>query len=376
MNDFNNMSRTDPANQQRRPAPPLFRELLGAFKNGRNGTVTVSLDGGTVASISIDSGRVIQVTHPDTDTSKVLEILSRIGLVGEKQIEKATKLARKHAITLEDALVKAGAVSATTLGNIRELLAREALLDLLMERELDVSAVWASQRGTRACCVLPIPYLLKSANKRMEEHDDIRRVVPSGDIVFEKALSKDLDGAKWEDLKLGPAQRQVFFFLDGQMSVADLGIATGQGQFAVERSLKSLFEDGLVRKVVLGDERTGKNATRFSAFVRALSFLIAILIVMVGMATVAGRTISDPLGRELGARDPYREVIDDAAMRRVLGALRLHQLIFNRLPDDFEDMAAPKMVLRSDRRAAAMITVDESFLFGAKAVQVGEEDKD
>jgi hypothetical protein len=342
--------------------PPLFAALAECLKDPRAGLVNVT-EGDLRTSISVSQGRVTAVTHPDTTTSAIVDLLQRVGLIDARAAPRAERLARKRGMLLEDALVAAGLVSGVTLGNVREALCREVVLALLLRRDVEVTTVWSTRRGSRDSCLLPIPFLLKEAQRRATEAPAIRCTVPSADLVFVRSprLAGSSEPERWEDLKLSVQERQVYFFVDGRRSVTDLTLATCQSEFDVSRALHSLAESGLVRRVAAGEKPSAVAAASASAIRRAASLVIAVaaLVAFIGLGFWRFAT-RNPLAA--GAPEPFRAIASEASDQRIAAAMRVYHLSTGRPAESFQDLLSEGLVLPQDLRAAATFQTADGFL--------------
>lgn len=338
--------------------PPLFAALHQAYGEGREGILTVQ-DNDETYSVGVAGGRVVNLTHPDAGSKAVVDLLGRAGLIGPADISAAERIARHADILLEEALVRTGRVSSGSVSNVREMLYRETLLNLILARTVEVTPTWTTRRGGRETCALPIPFLLKEAQRRSQELPGIREAIANPDQVFER--SHQGDEGRWEDLKLPAAERQVFFFVDGRRSVAEVALATCQSEFEVSRAIKSLLDQGLLRR---NSGTSGPRASRSgrSGILRTLALILA----------AAGLVLANTVGAGLhslsrGTRttpDLYHAVLSAGPEQRLLGAVRLYRLAFEQRPT-FQDLLEERLVLPSDARAAATFRFGDGFLLTA-----------
>jgi hypothetical protein len=348
--------------QPPRPAapPPLFGLLAQAFRQNLEGTVTIPLPGMEAASLVVVGARVVQVSHPDTSSSAVLGALQRAGLFSDRDLPRIEKAARKAAIPMDEGAVAAGAVSTGTLASVREALCRETTIAMLLDRSLRPTAAWAPVRGVRESCALPLPFLLREAQKRHQEIPNIRRVVSGPEAVFGRTSAMRPDAEeRWEDLKVAAGERQVYFFVDGRRTVAELALATCQSEFEVSRALSSLTEAGLVRAITSADSTPASSRASRSALRRLAALLVAVVVLVGGIAwgSWTGRIAPSP-SLEDATRDPYRTILRNTSQRRLLGAIRQYRLGFNRPPGSFQELVEEHLVLPGDERAATILGLD------------------
>ncbi|NOZ01622.1 MAG: hypothetical protein GXP54_07005 [Deltaproteobacteria bacterium] len=343
---------------------PLYAALERCYQDGKSGVLTVTHDD-TRTPITVLQGRVISVINQTTAAGSVMGLLERSGLIGERDVLRAKKAARKKGLFIEDAVVASGLVSDGTLASTREKLCLEMLMELLIRRDVAVTAVWTVRRGTREMCSLPIPFLLREAQRRATHIPTIQRAVPSNSLVFIKSssLTGKPGDERWEDLQLSVAERQVYFFVDGRRTVADLALATCQSEFNVAQALHALMELDLVKASPgAGAGSAGTHALR-SAVLR-LTSLVAALGLLLALTAVALdlRMAEDSPSNRINEFDPFKAVRAAGPVDRLKGAVRLYEMTYGESPDSFEDLLKEHYVLRDDRKAAATFKIGQGYL--------------
>ena len=352
----------DSPSEPQRPAapPPVFGLLATAFRQNLAGTVSVPLPDGNTASLVIASARVVQVSHPSTSSMAILNALQRAGILSDRDLPRIERAARKASVPLDDGAVAAGIVSMGTLAAVREALCREAVIAMLLDRDLQPTASWSPVRGLRESCALPLPFLLREAQKRHQELPNIHRVVSGPQQVFGRSsASRPHELERWEDLKVGAGERQVYFFVDGRRTVYELALATCQSEFEVSRALASLSDGNLVRPLNARDPVTVNVRAARSALRRLLTLLFAVVLLVGGIAwgSLSGRLAPIPSLAD-ASTDPYRSLLRDAPHRRILGAERQFQMVFNRPPASFQELLDERLVVPTDARAALLLGLD------------------
>jgi len=346
-------------------SPPLFQLFTQLLADPQNGIVSI-VAGPVHATATVVDSRVVALSHPDASPEAVIALLQRTGLVSDSDVGRAGRRARKRQMTLEDAVVGLGVVSGGTLANAREMLCREVLIDLLLDADAEVTAHWSLLRGTRENCALPLPFLLREAQRRFADMPAVRAAVPSYEQVFGKvsAVMGTAGSERWEDLKMNLSERQVYFFLDGRRTVSEVALATCQPEFHVARAIRALIEAGLVRRVAAGGAASATARVSQSAVRRvlALTGAVVLLLTLVGGGTLLNVERASPSPNAPPPSDPFRTVVSTAASMRLGGAVRLYELVLGVRPGSFEDLLRERMVLREDARAAAMFPIGNGFL--------------
>lgn len=365
MNDY-------PSAPQRTGPPPLSATLYEASQTGRSGILTVTNAQGESSHVAVRRGRVVRVEHRNTTPTAVLDLLRRTGLLDDAAVEVAQRFSQKRGEPLDEAVVSANLVTAGTLTRIREMLHSETVLELMLDRDVLIDEDWIAGHGPtgKESCSLPIPFLLKEAMRRNSEFGPIRRRVPSPEAVFVRTADVRQERETWEGLTLGPAERQVYFFLDGRRTVADLGSITCQSNFSVARSLAAMVESGHIQQRPSEGSTPRLARGRRSAILRigAMSVATAALI---GLVLSLAGTASSSWSRaatEAAIRNPFRTLADAASQDRLVGAIRLYDLMYRERPGSFQDLLDEGLVAPSDVRAAATFAIDGEFLLQADPV--------
>lgn len=336
-----------PGAAQATNTPPLFNALIKAFK--KDAVVTVSLAQLKVP-IFITHGRVINVRHERTSFQSVVDLLVRTGLLSRQDVSMAEREARRMATSLEDSIVTSGLVSEGTLESAQEMLCLEVLLDLLLRTNIEISVDWAVDPDIREMCTLPIRFLLREAQKRSIDLPKVKRVVPSSRVVFSKtAALSGIGGAQsWADLPISAADRQVYFFVDGNRNVAELALASCQSEFKVAKALMSLVDNKLIRRLAPNEPRSATSQVPTQA-IGKWAALVVTCILLVGFAAGVrlGMGAGDPTGKPSGS-GAYESVVGEASARRLSSGARQYHLIHGKAPESFDDLLRERLVRRAD----------------------------
>jgi 3-methyladenine DNA glycosylase AlkC len=330
--------------------PPLYRALGEANLGGKDGMLGVTY-GNVIASIVVSKGRVVDVVHPDATATAVVDLLTRSGSVPDRTVRRATKRARDR--SLETVLVEMGVVSAGTLTNARDMLCRETVLDLMLRLDIDVSPAWNVPVGHVAeRCTLPLAFLLKEAQRRATELAEIRRAVPAPDAVFVRAAGQSGAAEHWEDINLPGADKQVYFFLDGRRTVAEVALASCQPMFQVSRAIKHLVDAGLAR---IAEEPGRATVVPARTGIWRLLVLVILSLALGGgvvWGVLQGFSGVSPDGTVV--EDDYHRLSAEASRQRLVAAIRLYTLIQGEAPKSVDDLLQARLVLPAERRTAAV----------------------
>ncbi len=314
-------------------APPLFAAMAALQRS--DGVLSVRA-GDARATITVMQGRVVDVGHDRTSPSAIVNLLVQVGVLTPEDVARATRTRRDAPV--DTAVRAAGFVGEATLANTREFLCHEVLMDLLLRTDIEVSAPAPPGRMAREMCAMPVRFLLREAQKRAVEEPEVRKVVPSDDLVYARtgALSSPDGARRWADLPLSPAERQVFVAVDGTRSVAEIARVTGQSRYKVARALKTLLELNLVRAVPAHQASSSRTKdTAASGMVRmvrvAVAALLVAALVRLGVAWVAN-------GGHPAAGEAWAAVVTRGTNGALMDAVRVYHLIHGRAPRGMDDL--------------------------------------
>jgi hypothetical protein len=339
--------------------PPLFAALAVVYKKNLSGTLSVSYGAENILAAVIENGRVMNCAHPDLTPSAISSLLVEMGLISEKQMLRAQKRAAARDRTIEDEIVASRRISRATFENLRETQCNETILSLIMDRNVKVSLVQHTRSGIRKNCSLPLPYLIKEAQRRARELPDILSRVPDNDAIYIRSAHLDptITDVRWEDLEMSAGERQTYFFVNGRRTVKELASVTSQSLFNVTRSLASLVENGFVVQAVT---RT-HTPSAFSSFLRsttprAFAMLVVLASISLAYLVVKPQDIFHH-EKESSAESHvgWTNLLSRASSSRVAGAAFVYLLTRNEMPDSPERLVDEGLILPTDMKAAAMI---------------------
>lgn len=350
-------------------ASPLFQALVEAFRNNHDGVITVFHAGvDTNIPITLRQGRVVSVAHERTSIQQVASVLTRVGILSSRDLARAQREASKREVYLEDCLVERGLVSKATIAATREKAAVDLLMDLLLRKDLKVTTLWSVVRGVREAFALPIPYLLKEAQRRASLQPLIRRTVSGPDCVFMRACDVRGSGApvRLEDFQLSAAERQVYFFTDGRRTVADLMLATSQSEFEVAHAIHNLVEMKLIVPVTRATPENAIAHAARSSIRRLVGLTVAIVALLAAIHLVFDMALGRKPFEPWAGQSPFHSLLQEAPVRRIEGAVRIADLCEDVDHRSFEDLVRARLALPEDRRAALIMRL------GDKTTDTGE----
>ncbi len=356
MNWDNDGAGSAPAPREPGNTPPLFAALHWTMQHRWRGRIAFETGDGERGTIQVADGRVTGLECDAFSPARMVDLMRRAGILDERQIDRLRKYTRRTGTDPVSAALETGMISRATLSAIREFTARETILGLLLERGLRATPVQDELTGAPGRDLgLPVPFLLKEAHRRHQETPSIRQVVTGPDQVFIRTGTGD-DPAlrRWEELPVSPAERQVFFFVDGRRSVEDLALATCQSVHEVGRALASLHSSGLVRSLSPIEAAKRRKGDPGRAAGRSSLLRLFAMVLALGLSVLALRQLSLTTPPAPGRVDDFHLLLRQASALRVQAAGCLFRIREGRAPADFDELLEHRLVLPGDRKAAAM----------------------
>jgi|GEM_PF-2842398 len=257
---------------------PLF---IAMQKLGKGTGKLVVKGEGQDAEILIVSGVIVVVKSWATEASSLTNLLLNTGIISEAIIRELKKSREMQGAPLLNTLVSMGYVSETVVREAKEYLCYEAVVDLVLQKNLSVTIEEIRTAPAEEMCSIPIRFLLRDAQTRLDEWPQIARVVPHDRLVFAKTQTfVGTSGIRqWTEIPLEYYDRQVLVYVNGRRSVREISRLTGQSIFRVSKALANLLELGLVRLVEkpLPETRDKKRRTKyFVAFAIIIALLSAV----------------------------------------------------------------------------------------------------
>jgi hypothetical protein len=259
-------------------ASSLFKALEQIVKG--SGKIVVKGDGKD-AEIVVINGLVTEVKSEMTESSALVNLLVNTGLVSDETIRKVRNSKETQGMPLLEALVATGSVSQSVVTEALEFLCHEALVELLLQEDVVVTIEEVQTTAKKEMCAIPVRFVLRDAQKRVEELPQVTKVIPYESMVFVKALTLTgrLSTKQWAEMPLEPQDRQVFVLVNGRRSVKEISRLTGLTMFRVSKALKNLLDLGLIRQVEKPLPATQGKPNRIRYF-SALALVIVVLSIL------------------------------------------------------------------------------------------------
>jgi len=244
----------------RRRLPPVLRAIATIYQRNATGTLNVGDGENIVMSMFIKDGRILNVAHPDLSSEAIGALLLDSGLVTQRRLKRAVNQSREAGTTLDHYLATSRIVSAVTIHHLVDGRCAELVLGAMADEGAKVSFSRARHEGLRKNCQIPLPWLLKEFRRRETEGPVIAMTIPDPSVSFVRTseLESEPVDELWEEIDLGAAEKQVYFYVDGSRTVDDLALATGQSRFAVMRAVASMIKSGDVVATLEPAKRSGQ----------------------------------------------------------------------------------------------------------------------
>jgi Domain of unknown function (DUF4388) len=185
--------------------------------------------------------------------------LTRSGALSEGQLRKALDLHASSGEGVGEILLRGGAISQDQLvAAVREQI-EDAVFDLL-RWELGEFAFVPHERFTVEIPIaVSVESLIIEASRRLDELEDIRRKIPTPDVVLAIAPSPP-QGAR--EINITPDEWRLLVLVDGFRSVQEVIEVGGLAEFAGLRTLHGLLSSGLVEVMAPGAQQDPSSTAR------------------------------------------------------------------------------------------------------------------
>jgi len=343
-----------PAARPPRKLPLLIRALATIYQRNASGMLNVSRDNETFLSMFIKEGRILNVSHADVSSGAVGSALLAAGMITQRRLDRAIKRSIAAKTPLDSWLAQSRTVSAVSIHHIVDSRCSEVVLETMNAEAVQVSFSRTLPEGLRKNCQIPLPWLLKEFKRRERDLPAIMARIPDNKAAFIRtaSLASAPEPEVWEDLDLGAAEKQVYFFVDGTRDVDQLAAATGQSSFSVMRAVASLISDGfLVATLEPARHRKARHGLRVSSRAAALTIGIAAFVGMLVFGIGAGYRVD--FSEVLNVRSlAWGDLFDQASDSRVQGAVLIDRMMSTEPNPAPDGLLAAHLILPYDIQAA------------------------
>jgi len=348
-------------------------QLIGTQK--KNGVLTVE-DGKRRAEIEFAEGMVVAARGGE-DTVSLEERLLRAGILTGEQLQAAYKKVQETLKPLSTVLISEGYLEASAL---REIIAQH-------NAEI-VYEIFDWKTGTYAfnqkfvhydkqfTTPIPAESIMMEGLRILDEGPDVRKLLPSLDEVYAR-----VDRSAEETNGLEPETRKLYDLVDGQLTLKDVILASGQPKFDAMKRLAWMRANRYIlrqKKSSVSDRMAPFKPKKITAVTMvALYALLAVVAAVVALKLGAEiLKFSAPLakveGPTLGKAIPAR--LEQARLNRLRSALELYKLKRDRYPDRLDALVEEGILVPGDinplwkgEPAYAPLENGNDYLLGAEA---------
>lgn len=340
-----------------RRLPPVLRAIATIYQRNASGTLNVGDGETTKLSMFIKDGRILNVAHPDLSSDSIGALLLDSGLVTRRRLQKAITQSRAAGTTLDYYLATTRIVSAVTIHHLVDGWCAELVLAAMNDNDAKVSFSRVQHEGLRKNCQIPLPWLLKEFRRRETEAPVIAMTIPDPSVSFVRTsqLESEPIDELWEEIDLGAAEKQVYFYVDGARTVDDLAMATGQSRFAVMRAVAGMIKSGdIVATLEPARRANRRHALRSSGRAASMVVVLLALLAVTGAAVLRGHVADLSEIVELRS-SAWGDLFQTSAKQRVSGAVLSYLLITEDDEPAPDELLERRLILPGDVQTAVSI---------------------
>ena len=292
-------------------------QLIGQQR--KTGTLVVG-EGGDSVFLTFDEGRVVMggAVGAMSEGGSLGRQLVRSGYLTRPQLDDLVNESARSARPLPDLVVSSGRIDPADLDDVRELLTRETVFEIMRRKngEFHFSAE-SIVHDTPRERLLGAEQILMDGLRMLDEWQTFSAAVPSEETVFRRVGSLESSRVLAQgggDDRLGHVDR-VLSLMDGRLNVRRLIDLSRIGTFEATRVLAELRQAGLievtVEEVRRAPRRRAKPASPWPHVRTAVASVVPFVALALLAATVHGRdgatgglpgaSIPDPVIQRIGA---------------------------------------------------------------------------
>jgi hypothetical protein len=332
-------------------------QLIGHQR--KTGTLVVEGEPFAIA-LAFDGGRVVRggPAGSANDSAPLGPQLVRSGYLTQAQLDDLCRESERSARRLPDLLLAAGLIDPGTLDDVRYLMTRETVFDVMRRKSGDFQfTAEAVVHDTPPEHLLGAEQILMDGLRMLDEWQTFCDIVPSQDMVFRRvgnlATARALTRGE-SDTRLGHAER-VLQLVDGRLSVRRIVDLSRIGTFEATRALAELRQAGVIDVAATLPKRArpGRPVVRRPPIGRMLRVAFATIVPLAALAGLAFLTFerADATGGLPGAAIPPRSIDQLGgryATQRLREQLEVHYFETGAYPELLQALAASEV----GRRAA------------------------
>ena len=330
----------------------LRRTVKTMYDESRTGVLEVTGDEGTV-QIHVKDGKVVHAVPPPGSDWLLGHVLVESGTVPEKKLYRLRRKHRKTGRSLEVLLIEQGSLTHDVLSKYLDLQLRETIVPLFLQDEVHAEFRDEPPLVNDFVRPVPIPFLLKEAEKRKKEWPVLQRLGIRQVAVFDKtdeSIAQFLGGGEGRlesataEGQLGASERLVYYYVNGRKTVQQVAFASCLGDFETIRALNQLKRRGFIYLV----EREGKgeqheDPTMLPKLI-AMTFYLFLSVLVAGIVLLEPPLVRQLLTTVSGQEDVRSAYIRDAYSARIRKAVDLHFTRYGEYPTVLFELGAREIL--------------------------------
>lgn len=322
-------------------------QLIGQQR--KTGTLVVG-EGGDAVALTFDEGRVVkgQAVDAASESGSLGRQLVRAGFLTREQLLELERESSRSARPLTDLLVSGGRVDRTDLDEMRDLLTRETVFDIMRRKsgEFHFSAE-PVEHDVPSERLLGAEQILMDGLRMLDEWQTFAAAVPSEDIVFRRLGSVEASRAFAQsggDARLGQVER-ILGLVDGRLSVRRVIDLSRMGTFEATRVMAELRQAGLIEVCREAGRPAPRRRATSGTRLPPIRVIVATAVPFVMLALIAMRAVESSgggWGGVPGSPIPDRVVdrLGDASERELIRQLlEIHFFEKGAYPERLADVA-------------------------------------
>lgn len=319
------------------------------YEETRTGILEVQSPQGTVL-IHVKEGKVVHAVPPPGSDWLLGHVLVESGSVPEKKLYRILGKQRKTGRPLENLLIEGGTLTQDVLSKFLDLQLRETILPLFLQTDVRCEFRDEPPHVSDFVRPVPIPFLLKEADRRAKEWPILLRLGIARDAVFDKtdeSISQFLgstEGGGEEAAapgvgQMGAGERLVYYYVNGKKTVQQVSYASCLGEFETVRAIALLKRRGfifLTERKGAGEEH--EDPTILPKLVGFTFYLVLGVLVAV-LVLVQPKQLVDLAGVVTGQQDMRSALVLGASEARLRAGVEMFYAEHGRYPHALGELA-------------------------------------
>lgn len=322
-------------------------QLIGQQR--KTGTLVVGEESEGVF-LSFDEGRVVTGGAVDSESEggALGRQLVRSGYLTREQLHDVVRESARSARPIPDLLVASGRLEASDLDEVRELLTRETVFDIMRRKtgqfRFTAESILHDLPTDR---LLGAEQILMDGLRMLDEWQTFSATVPSEDTIFRRVGSLEDSraiAAGASDARLRQVDR-VLGLVDGRLSVRRVVDLSRIGTFEATRVLAELRQAGLIDVAGEAVRRVPQRRAKPVSLLPIVRAVAASIVPFAALGLIAARlqgsaeSGTDRVGTAIPDRSLAR-VGSASEVERIRQLLEVHAYLHGRYPERLDELSA------------------------------------